>query len=258
MIGWVKLHRALIDWEWYKTPNMVQFWIHCLLRANHTDGQYQGISLKAGQFISGRIGLSRETGLSEQEIRTCISRLKSTNELTTLNMAKNTLFTINSWNLYQCEEVANQHINQLPTSFQPASNQLLTTNKNVNNSNNDDNSKKINTDINTCDKPKKEKTTASKFLRPTQTQIESFCIEHSLNVDAVHFFNYYEANGWKVGKNAMKSWGATLRYWSRQNELKTNARAVSEPRKNKMQEMEDWNMKILKEIEDEFNAKYPK
>jgi hypothetical protein len=37
------------------------------------------------------------------------------------------------------------------------------------------------------------------------------------------------------------------------NDLKTNARAVSEPRKNKMQEMEDWNMKILKEIEDEFN-----
>lgn len=117
-----------------------------------------------------------------------------------------------------------------------------------------------NTEIqfNTCDKPKKEKTTALKFLKPTQNQIETFCLEHSLNVDAVHFFNYYEANGWKVGKNAMKSWGATLRYWSRQNELKTNARAVSEPRKNKMQEMEDWNMKILKEIEDEFNAKYPK
>jgi hypothetical protein len=124
---------------------MVQFWIHCLLRANHTDGQYQGVSLKAGQFISGRIGLSRETGLSEQEIRTCISRLKSTNELTTLNMAKNTLFTINSWNLYQCEEVANQHINQLPTSFQPASNQLLTTNKNDKNENNVKNVKKLNT-----------------------------------------------------------------------------------------------------------------
>lgn len=29
------------------------------------------------------------------------------------------------------------------------------------------------------------------------------------------FYDHYEANGWKVGKNAMKCWQAALRNWKR-------------------------------------------
>jgi biotin operon repressor len=82
MSDWIKLHRALLEWEWYTTPNMVHFWIHCLLKATHRSRKWKGIELNEGQFISGRLILSAETGLSEQQIRTCIERLKSTNELT--------------------------------------------------------------------------------------------------------------------------------------------------------------------------------
>jgi hypothetical protein len=31
--------------------------------------------------------------------------------------------------------------------------------------------------------------------------------------EAEMFFNYYEGNGWKVGKNNMKDWKATVRTW---------------------------------------------
>jgi len=33
-------------------------------------------------------------------------------------------------------------------------------------------------------------------------------------VDAEIFFDYYESNGWKVGRNAMKDWKATIRTWA--------------------------------------------
>jgi len=130
MSGWIKLHRDLLSWEWYRTPNMVHFWIHCLLRANHLPQKWEGIDVCEGQFISGRLSLSAETGLSEQEIRTCLARLKSTNELTSISTSKYTLFTVISWKKYQIEEPANQQPNQPATSNQPAINQQSTTNKN--------------------------------------------------------------------------------------------------------------------------------
>jgi hypothetical protein len=34
-------------------------------------------------------------------------------------------------------------------------------------------------------------------------------------VDPERFFAYYESNGWKVGRNAMKDWRAAVRTWER-------------------------------------------
>lgn len=58
--------------------------------------------------------------------------------------------------------------------------------------------------------PQKQK----KFLKPDVSEIQSFCEKNNLNlVNYQRFYNYYEANGWKIGKNSMKSWQATLRNW---------------------------------------------
>jgi len=130
--GWIKLHRDLIKWEWYETPNMVQFFVHCLLRANHTPKRWQGIDIDAGQFVSGRVKLSQETGLSQQSVRTCIERLKSTNELTIKSTSKYSVFTLNNWEKYQSGETATSNL----TNGQPASNQQVTTNKNEKNEKN--------------------------------------------------------------------------------------------------------------------------
>lgn len=52
-----------------------------------------------------------------------------------------------------------------------------------------------------------------KFTKPTIQEIKDYCFERKNNVNAEKFFNYYEANGWKVGKNAMKDWQACVRTW---------------------------------------------
>lgn len=137
--GWVKTHRALLEWEWYKTPNMVHFFLHCLLRANHEYKSWQGKTIKKGEFISGRKKLSLETGLSEQSIRTCINNLKLTNEITIKTTSKYTVFTIISWEKYQDTNNTNQQTNQQATNSQPASNQQPTTNKNEKNYKNEKN-----------------------------------------------------------------------------------------------------------------------
>jgi len=42
----------------------------------------------------------------------------------------------------------------------------------------------------------------------------------NLNVDAEAFVDFYNSNGWKVGKNPMKDWKAACRNWSRRERSK--------------------------------------
>lgn len=52
--------------------------------------------------------------------------------------------------------------------------------------------------------------------RPTVWEVENFCRTQGLTlVDAQRFVDYYEANGWKVGRNPMHSWQAAARNWQR-------------------------------------------
>lgn len=71
-------------------------------------------------------------------------------------------------------------------------------------------------------KANKSPTKAKRFVKPTLSEIEQYCIERNNNVDAQHFYDYYESNGWKVGKNSMKDWKAAVRTWERSEYRKPN------------------------------------
>lgn len=51
---------------------------------------------------------------------------------------------------------------------------------------------------------------------PTEDEsIDFFVINGSSAQEAKRFFDYYTANGWKVGRNSMKDWKAAARNWMR-------------------------------------------
>jgi len=64
----------------------------------------------------------------------------------------------------------------------------------------------------------KTNTRKARFTAPTIEQVQAYCIERQNNVNAEHFVDHYTANGWKVGKNAMKDWKAAIRTWEKRNE----------------------------------------
>ena len=55
------------------------------------------------------------------------------------------------------------------------------------------------------------------FKKPTVVEIYDYACEKLSNDDALKFTEkfhaHYEANGWKVGRNAMKDWKAAVRTW---------------------------------------------
>lgn len=61
----------------------------------------------------------------------------------------------------------------------------------------------------------KVKAKAKRFVKPSLNDLEHYCIERNNKVDVLKFFNYYESNGWKVGKNPMKDWRAAIRTWEK-------------------------------------------
>ena len=128
--GWVKLHRKLEEWEWSSDPNMVSLMVWLMILANYKETRYKDQIIPIGSFVTGRKSLSKKTGISEQTIRTCLERLKSTSEVTIKSTSKFSIITLCNYNTYNNDkEPSNQQIPNTLTSDQPATNQQLTTSK---------------------------------------------------------------------------------------------------------------------------------
>ena len=57
----------------------------------------------------------------------------------------------------------------------------------------------------------------SRFTRPSLDEVKAYCAERKNQVDPEKFIDYYDANGWKVGRSSMKDWKAAVRNWERQD-----------------------------------------
>tara|TARA_R100000988_G_C3992480_1_gene163589 strand:- start:70 stop:699 length:630 start_codon:yes stop_codon:yes gene_type:complete len=133
--GWIKIHRQLLEWEWYDDLNVKVLFFHLLLKANHKPKKYKGKIIEVGQLITGLEVLSTETSLSVQKIRTALTKLKSTNEITIKSSSKGTVIQVVNYKKYQV--VTNE-----PTNDQQTNNKPSTTNKNIKNIKNNINERK--------------------------------------------------------------------------------------------------------------------
>jgi len=57
-----------------------------------------------------------------------------------------------------------------------------------------------------------------KFIKPNIQEIKDYCLERKNNIDAEHFFNFYEARAWKDIKN----WKACVITWEKNKNKFTN------------------------------------
>lgn len=55
---------------------------------------------------------------------------------------------------------------------------------------------------------------SKKFVKPTIEEIGEYIFQNNFKVDKNVFYDYYESNGWKIGKAPMKDWKATVRRWN--------------------------------------------
>lgn len=107
--GFIKLPRNLLGWRWYANNNTRLVYFDLLLRAEWTEREYLGITLKRGQAAVTVAALAANNHLSVQQTRTALNNLKSTGEIT---IDANTKFSIITLNFYDELQGVNYQNNQ--------------------------------------------------------------------------------------------------------------------------------------------------
>ncbi len=146
--GYIREHRSLLDWEWFKDPFTAHLWEYLRLSANWRDAAYKGHSVKRGQLVVSYASMAEDTGLSIQNVRTAINHLKKTGEITAKAFRGFSIVTITNYEKYQSDTPVyacplvnniaseqaidkgtaekNLHADELVTNVQEADNQQAT------------------------------------------------------------------------------------------------------------------------------------
>ncbi len=216
MEGWFKLHRELVEKPiWLNsTPEQKAILITILAMANFKQNKWEWnggqFELKEGQFITSLESIASKAGkgISIQNVRTALNRFEKLKFLTNQSTKTGRLITIENWIVYQTDDdKTNKDTNKDLTKSQQTANKDLTTNKE-------------------CKKEKNVKNKeSSRFTPPTLDEVSSYCEERNNTIDAEGFIDFYEANGWMVGKNKMKDWKATIRNWERRSKSQSTSRS---------------------------------
>lgn len=139
MSGWIKLHRRILNSDMYKslTSKQRDIMIVILLMVNFEKSEWEWngdiFRCEPGQTITSIENIRKlcGPGVSRQNIKTALSKLKKWLFLTNISTNTGRLITILNWDTYQStDDSINQPSNQQLTDNQPTANQQLTTNKN--------------------------------------------------------------------------------------------------------------------------------
>ncbi|WP_164219325.1 hypothetical protein [Virgibacillus sp. YIM 98842] len=149
MKGFISLHRKLMDNPIWSDPNYLKLWIYCLFEASHKDREQlvgnKIVSLKRGQFVTGRFSLAEEMNkgvkpkqrLNERTWWRHLNNFEQWGMLTIKSTNKYSVVTIDNYDVYQNVFSDNAHKTDHQLSNKsPTTDQQMSTNNNVNNVNN--------------------------------------------------------------------------------------------------------------------------
>lgn len=93
-MGFVQLSHDLEKWEWFHDKNTFYVYIRLLLDANWGESDYNGVHLKRGQLAISQREYADKCGISRQELRTILERLKATRKITLTSTHKFSIITL--------------------------------------------------------------------------------------------------------------------------------------------------------------------
>src|SRR5690606_22272709 len=126
MIGWIKLHRSLLEWEWYDDLNATRLLIHLLVSVNYQDKKWKGIIIKSGSMAFSWETLSASCGLTTMQCRTAMDKLEKSKEVTRNVTRKYQVVSLVKWDKLQSNE---ESVNNQITGKEQTSNRKVTTTK---------------------------------------------------------------------------------------------------------------------------------
>jgi len=201
--SYIKVFRSMLDWEWWDDKNVTRLFLTILLSVNWQEKKWHGITISKGSMFTSLESLSKKSGLTVQQTRTALTKLISTNNLTSQSTKNGRLITVENWEKFQgsTEEATNKPTNKR-TAKQQTSNKRSTTTK-------------------------ESKERKNIYITPTIEEVREYISANNLVIDADYFFDYYEDAKWKdKGGDSVRNWKLKARSWhNREVKNGNNARA---------------------------------
>ena len=201
--GWIRMQRGIVDHWVFSEADALKLWVYLLMSANYEDKSrmFNGrlTQVKRGQLIYGRHAVSQRLGISEAKLRRYMKQFIKDEMISQQITNKYSVITITCYEKYQdgSQQTANK---------QPTKRQQTTT-------------------------PKQVTINNKQYIPPSVGEVEAYCESRGNGIKAEAFVDYYEARGWMIGKNKMKSWQSAVRTWE-------NRRKEQEPKNTKTWELE--------------------
>lgn len=104
MDGWIKVHRRMLDWEWYKDSVTKDVFIHLLLTASHKPTKFKGERIPAGGVPTSIAALADALGFSQKQIRTALSHLEKSGEIRKKRARFGSVIVLRNYAVYQHTE----------------------------------------------------------------------------------------------------------------------------------------------------------
>ena len=216
-MGYIKLDRKTLEWEWFTDVSTSHLWVYILLKANHKPKVWRDITIEKGSFVTSEAKMVAETGLSREQVRRALKNLISSGQITKTATNAYTLISVIKWALYQgsAENATNETTNEPTYEHTNESTNEPTTTKNIKNLRSKEDIYNV-----APSRPKKP------FVKPTLEEVKAYCIENGYDsLDAERFINYYDKNDWTVkdkgGRKKMSNWKLCLNSWV-VNEIRYN------------------------------------
>ena len=128
----IKLDRNIQEWRWYTNANTFRVFVHLLLNANIKANDFENAKIKSGELATSYDKSANTLKLSNQQVRTAISHLKLTGEITVTRYSKFIVISIVNYAQYQDKSTVKSTINQQSLNNHLTFNQQqLKNNKNV-------------------------------------------------------------------------------------------------------------------------------
>ena len=125
--GFAKIHRSILEWEYYTDLTTFKLFLHLVLKANIKDVRYMGQTVPRGSLVIRERVIGEECGLTYQEVRTALKKLLTTGEITKKSTNKFTVVSLVNYSLYQDEVNGKQRTtNEQSTHHQRTINAPLT------------------------------------------------------------------------------------------------------------------------------------
>ena len=199
MNGWIRLDRAIQDNFLWQEPEALKLWLYLLMAASLTDKATafngQMLNIKRGQLVFGLNAASARLNISIRRLRKYLNWFESDDMIDKQITNKFSIISITNYSQYQ------------DTGKQASSKSQAT-------------AKQTSTTI---------QVTSNKehSIPPTVEEVRAYCDSRSNGIDPEMFIAFYEARGWKIGKDRMKSWKACVVTWEKRRQEQTPTREAS-------------------------------